>query len=205
MKIKDLTGQKFNMLTVIGLSYTKDGKSFWHCLCECGKETVVRGRYLQIGKTKSCGCLKGKRRPKHGKSCTRMYRIWSGMKVRTNPNNRGKYPSYSGRGITHCKEWDQFEPFYKWAMENGYSDNMSIDRIDVNGNYEPSNCRWVTMMVQGRNKRNNHLIEIGDNRITASELTEITKFGKSCMAARIRRGYSGDKLLKEKRKYVKKA
>jgi hypothetical protein len=204
MKIKDLTGQKFNMLTVIGFSHTKDDKRFWHCVCECGKETVVRGRYLQTGHTRSCGCLKAKKKPKHGKAHTRIYRIWRSMKARTNPNNREKYPYYSGRGIAHCKEWDHFEPFYEWAMANGYSDNLSIDRKDVNGNYEPSNCRWATLEEQGRNKRNNHLIEIDDNKITVSELTDITKFGKPCMAARVRRGYSGEKLLREKRKYVKK-
>jgi hypothetical protein len=205
MKIKELTGQKFNMLSVIGFSHTKHGKSFWRCVCECGKETVVLGRYLQNGHTKSCGCQKGKRKPKHGKTNTRIYRIWRSMKARTNPNNPEKYPYYSGRGIMHCKEWDNFELFYEWAMANGYSDTMSIDRIDVNGNYEPSNCRWANTTVQGRNKRNNHFIEIDDNKVTVSELTDITKVGKSCMAARIRRGYTGEKLLKERRSYVKKA
>jgi hypothetical protein len=200
----DLAGRKYGKLTVIEYSHTKYGKCFWKCRCDCGKLSVVLGRYLKTGHTTSCGCQRGNRTTIHGMSKARIYRIWRSMKTRTNPNNREKYPYYSGRGITRCKEWDQFEPFYDWAMENGYSDNLSIDRIDVNGNYEPSNCRWATLKEQGRNKRNNHLIEIDNIKITASELTDITKIGKSCMAARVRRGYSGEKLLKEKRKYVKK-
>lgn len=106
------------------------------------------------GATKSCGCLATEKHRTHNQSNTRLYNIWTLMKKRcTNPNSAG-YCYYGGRGISYCKQWERFEPFYQWAINNGYSDNLSIDRIDSDGNYEPSNCRWVDNTIQVNNRRN---------------------------------------------------
>jgi hypothetical protein len=197
----DLTGQKYGKLIVLGYSHTKYEKCFWKCRCECGNETIVCGRYLRTGHTKSCGCQRRNRKPIHGMAGTRIYGIWRSMKVRTNPNNSAKHPYYSGRGIGLFDEWKDFTAFYEWAMANGYRDNLSIDRIDVNGNYEPENCRWATLLEQGRNKRNNHLVLVNGEKITVSELSEKSGISNSCLMARIRRK---NNLLKEPRIYVKK-
>ena len=132
----------------------------WRCKCDCGNETIVSKTHLRTGHTRSCGCLftewGHKPRPsvaKHYQSKTRIYRIWSGMLDRTTNPKSKSYSNYMGRGIGVCDEWKTFTNFRDWALTHGYSDNLSIDRIDVNGNYEPSNCRWVDMKTQSRNKR----------------------------------------------------
>ena len=159
----DLTGQRFGRWLAIEKSISKCGYVMWLCRCDCGNERIVNGHDLRKGKSKSCGCLRNEvttnRNITHGKTDCRLYRIWRGMKDRcTNPTNKG-YPSYGGRGITICEEWlDNFEAFYAWAMANGYDPNApryqcTIDRIDNDGNYSPSNCRWTTMATQNKNKR----------------------------------------------------
>ena len=124
----------------------------------CGTEFKSILDSVKRGKTKSCGCynsIKSKERfTKHNLSDTKIYLTWKGIKTRTlNPKNK-RYSDYGGRGITVCKEWrNDFKTFYNWAMSNGYSDELSLDRIDNNGNYEPNNCRWTTQTIQCRNQR----------------------------------------------------
>lgn len=163
---KDLTGMKFGRLTVLYRSENGmcSGKPVtrWMCRCDCGIEKTVDGHSLARGRTKSCGCLNAETRKRllterattHGGCYTRLYHIWAHMKYRCYNPNDAKYKDYGGRGITVCSEWlAGFENFRGWALSSGYSDNLSLDRIDVDGNYEPSNCRWATWRTQRMNQR----------------------------------------------------
>lgn len=162
MRYIDLSGQTFGQLYVIKRAVNKGRRVRFLCRCQCGNEIIVLSDSLKNGKTKSCGCLRTKTtsllNATHGKSKTRLYHIWQNMKRRclrfTNPN----FKYYGGRGITICTEWkNSFDTFYAWAVSNGYQENLSIDRIDVNGNYCPSNCRFATKKEQSRNTRSNRL------------------------------------------------
>ena len=163
--MKDLTGQKFARWTVIGRAQNdKRGQAQWHCVCECGNTSIVGGKDLRLGKSRSCGCLQKDTasviKRKHGKSNSRLFHIWCAMRSRCYNHSVPHFYLYGGRGITVCDEWrNSFESFYEWAINNGYADNLSIDRIDVNGNYEPSNCRWADDKTQARNRRNPRLFE----------------------------------------------
>lgn len=127
------------------------------CKCECGTIKDFWLCDIEKGKIKSCGCLRYKnlseRNTKHGKCGTRIYRIWRGIISRCEIKTATSYENYGGRGISVCKEWHSFDCFYKWALENGYLDNLTIERINNNGNYEPKNCCWITKSEQSLNKR----------------------------------------------------
>ena len=153
--VKDLTGNIYGSLTVMKFSYRENHKSFYECQCNCGNTVVVRSDCLTTGNTKSCGCLNNKSKKDNPVTKEKLYHIWYGMKERCYNSNNLRFDDYGGRGITISKCWDSYKSFKNWALENGYKEGLSIDRIDVDGNYEPSNCRWVQMSVQQRNKRNN--------------------------------------------------
>lgn len=150
-------GQKFNYWTVIGTKYrVPDVHYKIPVRCKCGFEKNVWTSDLISGKSKSCGCHRRKvleDRRTHGKSSTRLYKIWIGVKQRCNNSNDSAYHNYGGKGITICKEWLEFDTFYQWSISNGYSDNLTLDRIDNRGDYNPSNCQWLPKSEQIKEKR----------------------------------------------------
>lgn len=181
-RVHDLTGQKFGRLTVIGLDTSKESrKTYWICQCECGKISSHRSDGLLGGHIKSCGCYKSEqdarnvsRNHKHKQSGTRLYGIWAGMKARCHNKNSADYKNWGGRGIKVCDEWRySFEAFYQWATENGYDENLTIDRINNNDGYNPQNCKWSTAKEQSRNRRSNIDITIGNTTKTLTEWCEI--------------------------------
>ena len=174
MKPIDLTGQKFGRLTVINREENDNrGRARWRCKCECGNIVVVASSSLRSGHTVSCGCYNRdkciERHTTHGMSNTRLFRIWCGMKERCNNPNNTRYENYGGRGISVYEDWKDFLKFKEWAEKRGYSDELSIDRIDVNGNYCPDNCRWIPMIEQSNNRTNSVYITINNKRATVAD------------------------------------
>lgn len=163
-RLLDLTGQRFGRLTVASRADNgNDGSPRWLCKCDCGNVCTVRSSNLKRGQTQSCGCLrkdKAKLNATHRMSRTRLYRIWCDMKNRCYNKNVNNYHSYGGRGVKVCDEWLDSSRFFEWAKSSGYTDEMTIERIDIDGNYEPSNCKWITLKEQQWNKTTSHLIEI---------------------------------------------
>lgn len=154
-KYKNLIGQKFNLLTVISENgVDKFGRKTWLCKCDCGNESIVPSTSLVKGDVKSCGCLRGKNLITHNHSNERLHSIWKGIRRRCNNPHEKSYKDYGGRGIKLCDEWNNYENFREWALSHGYRDDLTIDRIDVNKNYCPTNCRWLTKQEQARNKQN---------------------------------------------------
>lgn len=175
----DLSGKRFGRLTVLRITdnhVTSGGRKQiqYLCKCDCGKEVTVKAEHLRNGNTKSCGCFNAdasrERSRTHGLSDTRLHRIWQGMKQRCYYKNGISYKNYGGRGISICDEWkEDFNTFYDWAINNGYADNLSIDRKDVDKGYSPDNCRWATNIEQASNKRNNHIVvSRGESRTITS-------------------------------------
>ena len=165
---RDITGSKFGRLTAIKyVGKNKNNYALWECKCDCGNTIVVTGHNLRNGNTKSCGCynidrIKERNRVlkrTHGETNTKLFHVWTGIKTRCNNKNAIGYHLYGGRGIEVCEEWSSsFEAFRDWAFANGYREELQIDRIDNNGNYEPDNCRWVTSKENNRNRRSNTLV-----------------------------------------------
>lgn len=207
-KANDLTGQKFNRLFVISRCdnyISPQGKTIvrWLCRCDCGNEVKVSTSSLIKNKTKSCGCFNReniiKRNLKHNLSKTRLYKIWQGMKKRCYNVNSKTYKNYGGRGIIICQDWlNDFANFYDWAVNNGYTNNLSIDRINVNGNYEPSNCRWITNKEQSNNKRNNHYITFDKETHTMAEWAKIYNINYKLLFSRLKKGWDFEKILNTK-------
>lgn len=191
----DLTGLSFGRWTVISFAgKNRHGQNLWLCRCECGVRKVVRGS----GKINSlsCGCLQsevaaaiiGGINRRHGDFGSSLYGVWAAMKRRCQNPNAPEFENYGGRGIRVCQEWEGYEAFKEWALYAGYERDLTLDRIDVNGDYKPSNCRWVSMMVQQQNRRNNIWIDDHKGGIVLSELARQTGLNYGTLWRRYRRG-----------------
>lgn len=196
---KYYVGEKYNRLLVTA-QYVKDKKrTICVCLCDCGNVKEVMAYKLTSNQTKSCGCLNKEklrnRMYKHGQSDTRLYRKWRSMLNRCENSNEPRYKYYGERGIKVCDEWKEYINFYSWAMNSGYIEGLTIDRIDVNGNYEPSNCRWATVKEQALNRRNNHLLEFNGEVKTLKEWQDEYGINRTTLMNRLERGWSIEKAL----------
>ena len=181
-KFVDLTGCKFGRWSVISKApnhVTSSGNSFtaWNCVCDCGTKRVVLNNALKSGASTSCGCIHREKQVEvarnnfstHKETKTRLYQIWAGMRKRCNNPNASNYSNYGGRGITVCEEWDDYTSFRDWALSHGYSDSMSIDRVNVDTGYSPNNCRWVGSVAQANNRRTSKLISMNGVTHTIAE------------------------------------
>lgn len=161
MRPLELRGCTFGRLTVLRQAGPKpDGARWWECQCSCGTLKEARGADLNRGLVQSCGCLRHElplKRRTHGEAAkrnpSRLYRIWQAMRDRTTNPRASNYIYYGARGISVCRDWQDFAAFRDWAMAHGYADNLSIDRVNNDGNYEPDNCRWATQKQQVNNSR----------------------------------------------------
>ena len=184
-KLKDITGQRFGRLVVSGYA----GKGHYHCICDCGEERDVLRRNLIVGKQISCGCyareINAKRMKTHGKSNSPLYKVWNAMRDRCkNPNNKS-YKTYGAEGKKVCDEWQKFKPFYDWAMSHGYKQGLQIDRIDTNGNYEPSNCRFVQQIENENNRRDTKRVVYNNKEYTLRQLADEFKIKRRILYDRI--------------------
>lgn len=201
-KAKDMTGKKMGRLKVLTrVENDKYGNAMWLCLCDCGNRVIVKGHHLRTGKTQSCGCYHKDRLKtmnlEHGYSGTPLYKSWHAMKTRCVNKNSQSFRDYGGRGITFCKEWLGPRKFIDWALENGYDENLTLERIDVNGDYTPENCTWVTRAEQNRNTRRNIKQKINGKEYTLSEIA--TKLGVTrgtVYAWYNKEGLRGEELIK---------
>lgn len=181
---KDITGKKFGKLTALYRlhNYHDNTMTYWLCVCDCGNFVEVRGARLRQGNTKSCGCL----RVTHGLCDTRLYNVYDNMKQRCNNPNNKDYKNYGKRGIKICNEWENDKQnFFTWALNNGYNDTLTIDRIDNNKGYSPDNCRWVDRTYQNRNRRVNRNITINGKSHCLSEWCEILNLNYNTVWERI--------------------
>lgn len=205
----DLTGKRFGRLTVIEHLGRKNHASFWRCKCDCGNEVNCYYGNLVRGTSTSCGCMRSTyakiSRNCHGESTGVLYKRWSGMRTRCYNPNAKEYENYGGRGIKVCEEWAQYWPFREWAYNNGYSDDLTLDRIDVNKDYSPENCRWIPIDEQASNKRTSMIIEYNGFRMTAAQWARELGIGKDTITYRVRAGWTPEECLFGKKKKVSKS
>ena len=205
-KTLDLTGMKFGRLTVVEfaehrLSASGVKKRYWLCKCECGNQKIVYTKCLVNGGSKSCGCLNKELRSqrkiiKHGMVKTRPYKIWVDMKRRCNNPKNKAYKYYGEKGVRVCDEWvNDFSAFYEWAKENGYNDNLTLDRIDSDGNYEPSNCRWATKTEQANNTSRNVFITYKNKTQTISMWAKELGIKYSLIQDRLSAGWTPEEIF----------
>jgi hypothetical protein len=198
-----LIGKRFGLLTVVEYLGSRAGARRWRCQCDCGESIESTTGALNAG-TKSCGCLQRHAaaracisRSVHGLTGTRLYVIWRAMRSRcSNPKNIG-WKDYGGRGIRVCDEWSDFPVFKAWAFANGYDSHLSIDRRDNNGNYEPGNCRWATMIHQNRNRRSGFTPIVHDGQsLSVAEWSKKTGVPSATIRYRLARGLKPPELFR---------
>lgn len=198
-KLIDLTGQRFNKLTVIRRAENdKYGMTRWECLCDCGNKKIVSKSNLKSGHVQSCGCLikinNGTRT--HGATKTRLYQVWCNMRRRCEDSKSSQYKDYGGRGITVCEGWHDFAQFQTWALSNGYTDNLTIERKDVDGDYEPNNCTWISKKDQANNRRSCVVYEYKGEKHNLMQWCNIYNLPYDTVRTRlVRAGWSFDKAI----------
>lgn len=202
----DLTGQKFGRLTVIEKVGVRNRKAIWKCRCDCGEYREVPTCHLRSGHTQSCGCYHAEIsktvNTTHGGRKERLYGIWAGIKNRCLNPNEPAYIHYGGRGIVICKEWlNSYDTFKKWALSHGYEENLTIERINVNGNYEPSNCKWITKAAQNYNKTDNVFITYNGETKILKQWADEFGIPKETIRGRLLRGVDIEHLF-DKRELV---
>lgn len=196
MRLRDLSGSRFENLVVLSraddiILSSGRRKTAWLCICDCGRRTTVAAENLVTGHTRSCGCSARK----HGYARKeRLYAIWVGMRQRCRDKKAKNYPHYGGRGIAICPEWDDYAAFREWAVSAGYQDDLTIDRIDVNGNYCPENCRWATVKDQANNTTRNRVITYRGEKMSMSRWAERLGISYEAMNRRIHRGWSMERI-----------
>jgi hypothetical protein len=205
MRGQPLIGRRIGRLTVVRHADDIINKSgtisrAYECLCDCGKYTIVRQSNLSKGASTSCGCYRNAHRgdnwKTHLSTPPRLHNIWLQIRQRCQDKNLSYYNNYGGRGITVCDEWSEsYEIFRDWALANGYRDDLTIDRIDNNGNYEPSNCRWTTMKEQNNNRRTNLILEISGIKQTLAQWCAITGISYKKAWNRLARGWAPERAV----------
>ena len=196
MRKANLIGQRFGRLVVIEEVERKGTNAQWLCKCDCGNEVKAITARLKNGHVKSCGCLSreitSKTKKTHGESKTKIYEVWCHMKARCYYPQTLNFHRWGGRGIRVCDDWkESFESFKNWAIENGYQDNLTLDRIDLNGNYEPQNCRWISRKEQSRNRSTNVVI----NGKCLAEWAEIAGISLKLLHWRLKAGWDFEKAI----------
>lgn len=201
----DMTGKVFGRLTVLEDTGKRNNckRIIYLCKCECGNLKEIDAASLRKGDTKSCGCLKIEKATKHGLSNSKLYRIWADMLQRCENENSPNFKYYGAKGITVFQEWHEFENFKEWSIRNGYKKGLSIDREEVFGNYDPSNCRWVTREVQDNNRRDSVWVEINGEKLTLAQVSRKYKVGYGLLKHRYNVGDRGEKLIEKSKRGIK--
>lgn len=186
--MKDLTARKFARWTVLSYKGYEKPHRFWLCRCECGEEKIVQANSLLSGTSKSCGCLRTekfrKRVTSHGESGTPLYKAWAAMRARCLKKNGAAFKHYGGRGIQICKRWDDFENF---ALDMGpsYEEGLTLERVNVDGDYKPSNCKWIPKSKQAWNRTDTVYVDTIEGRMTIIQAAKRAGVSRGAMAGRI--------------------
>lgn len=209
--MKIIIGDKFARLTILSFEdRNRQYDSLWKVRCDCGNEFIVRGGVLKNGHTQSCGCLQreqtSKSRTTHGLSRNpltgkrdKLYRVFAGMKERCYNPHHDMFRYYGGSGVSICEAWlNDYSAFHQWAITNGYKEGLTIERVNTFGNYEPSNCKWIPMSEQSKNRRNNRILTFNGQTKKVIEWAEITSLPGTLIIQRIKRGWSIEKSLTQK-------
>lgn len=198
VRFEDLKGKRFGKLVVMEFVGIINKKTMWRCKCDCGNEVTAYATNLKSGHAISCGCAM---RKSNGLSVTRIYHIYNGMINRCYNQNNKEYRNYGARGITVCEEWlgeNGLYNFKEWAENNGYQEDLTIDRKDVNGNYEPSNCRWATLIEQANNKRNNITLTYNGKTRTIPEWSRELGIDRGLLYSRKKLGWTDRQCIETK-------
>jgi hypothetical protein len=204
-KTIDMVGFKTDHLVVVGYAGTKNKRAMWNCKCECGRVFATEGKHLRNGSTISCGCYKkkimsaqGKKNITHNETKTRLYGIWRGIKKRCSLPSDASYKYYGAKGIAMFQEWEEsYENFRSWAINNGYSDELTIDRIDNAKGYYPENCRWSDWYVQENNRTNNVRIIYKGESMTKAEVARKLGISRNLLHYRLEHGVPVDKEVRK--------